>query len=87
MTICGGQRDAPRNTVPKTTVGTIVSDGGGKFHVVASHAFASPSKYRVTVTIYDVGAEVAATGLATIGPAPLDEPSGLYPSWRRPVGT
>jgi hypothetical protein len=64
----------------KSSAGTIVSDGGGHFHVTASHAYAEQlaAGYKFKVTIKDVGgSSVVANGLAKIADAPLDSAAGL----------
>ena len=57
--------------------GTIVSDGGGAFHVNASHVWHHKSVPNVTVIISDVGSsKTTSTYTATIADAPLTPTAG-----------
>ena len=57
--------------------GTIVSDGGGAFHVNASHVWHHKSVPNVTVVISDVGSsKTTSTYTATIADAPLTPTAG-----------
>jgi hypothetical protein len=57
-----------------TSAGSIVSDGGGKFHVTGSHAYSeeNPSGYAVKVSIKNGSKTVIASSLGQIADSPLD---------------
>ena len=65
----------------QSSAGTIVSDGSGKFHVTASHAYVEESHgsgYTMSVTINEIGANSATrTALAKIAESPLDQGVGV----------
>ena len=70
----------------KSTAGTVMSDGGGNFHVVGSHAYTEEGKYPIGVSIKDVGGSKAATtGLATLLDSPLVGATGANFSVKKNV--
>ena len=61
-----------------SSVGTIVSTGGGNFHIVGSHLYRQESaNYAVTVTLKDVfGETVTLNSRGKVNDAPLELPAG-----------
>ncbi len=63
-----------------TSAGTIVNDGGGHFHVTASHAYMEEgtSPYALKVTIKEVNnGSVTVTGTAKISDSVIDTPAAV----------
>ncbi|MGD0461178.1 MAG: LEPR-XLL domain-containing protein [Tepidisphaeraceae bacterium] len=59
------------------TVGTVVSTGGGHFHIVGTHVYHKDSTYTVTITLKDIfGDKVLIKSTAKIADAPLELPTG-----------